>query len=50
MLAEGILSQADIDQIHEQASAEVQEVEDFADNSEIARPSEEELLADVFAP
>ena len=28
----------------------IQAVEEFADNSEIARPSEAELLADVFAP
>lgn len=50
VLAEDILSQADIDQLYEEANAEVQEIEDFADNSEIARPSQEELLADVFAP
>jgi TPP-dependent pyruvate/acetoin dehydrogenase alpha subunit len=50
VLAEGLLSQADIDQLHEEASKEVQDIEDFADGSDIARPTEEELLADVFAP
>ena len=49
-LAEGVLSQEEIDKIDAEAVQEVQEIEDFADNSDIARPSEEELLADVFAP
>ena len=49
MLSEGVLSQADIDHLHEEATLEVAKVEDFADNSEIARPSEHELLAGVFA-
>jgi hypothetical protein len=30
--------------------AEVAAAEEFADSSEIARPSEESLMADVFAP
>ena len=50
VLAEGLLSQADIDQLYEEASQEVQAIEDFADTSEIARPSEQDLLASVFAP
>lgn len=50
VLADGILSQDAIDRLHEEAEGEIAEVEDFADRSEIARPSEEELLAAVFAP
>lgn len=50
VLAEDVLSQQEIDQLHEEASQEVQQVEDFADNSDIARPSEKQLLAAVFAP
>lgn len=50
VLADGILSQEAIDRLHEEAEGEIAEVEDFADRSEIARPSEEELLAAVFAP
>ncbi len=48
VLADKILSQVEIDGIHEAALKEIEGVEEFADSSEIARPSEEELLADVF--
>lgn len=48
VLADGILSQDAIDRLHEEAEGEIAEVEEFADRSEIARPSEEELLAAVF--
>ncbi|MEH6577915.1 MAG: thiamine pyrophosphate-dependent dehydrogenase E1 component subunit alpha [Amphritea sp.] len=50
ILADGILTQDEIDAIHEAALREIDKVETFADNSEIARPSEEELMAHVFAP
>ena len=50
VLAESILSQDDIDQLNEEADTEIAAVEEFADNSDIARPSEAALLADVFAP
>jgi len=49
VLADGILTQAEIDGIHEAALSEIEGVEAFADNSEIAKPTEEELLAAVFA-
>jgi pyruvate dehydrogenase E1 component alpha subunit len=49
VLAEGVLTQADIDEITEEAASEVAAAETFADNSEIARPSLEELLDGVFA-
>ncbi|HEB27250.1 MAG TPA: thiamine pyrophosphate-dependent dehydrogenase E1 component subunit alpha [Porticoccus sp.] len=49
VLDEGILSQEEIEAIREQALAEIAAVEKFADDSEIARPSEEELMAAVFA-
>ncbi|EED31709.1 pyruvate dehydrogenase, alpha subunit (lipoamide) [gamma proteobacterium NOR5-3] len=49
VLDEGLLNQAAIDQIIEETKAEVQGVEDFADSSEIARPSVEELMDGVFA-
>jgi pyruvate dehydrogenase E1 component alpha subunit len=49
VLADGILTQAQIDGIHEAALKEIDGVETFADASAIARPSEEELLAHVFA-
>jgi pyruvate dehydrogenase E1 component alpha subunit len=48
VLADGILSQAEIEGIHEAALKEIEGVEEFADSSEISRPSEAELLADVF--
>lgn len=50
VLAENILSQEEIDQIVADAEAEIAGIETFADDSPIARPSEAELLADVFAP
>ena len=49
VLAEDVLTQADIDEITEEVAAEVAAAETFADNSEIARPSLEELLDGVFA-
>ncbi|WOJ97756.1 thiamine pyrophosphate-dependent dehydrogenase E1 component subunit alpha [Congregibacter brevis] len=49
VLDEGILTQSAIDQIIEEALAEVQGVEDFADSSDIARPSVEQLMDGVFA-
>ena len=49
VLEHKLLTQSDIEQMAEQAAAEITEVETFADNSEIARPSEAELLAAVFA-
>ena len=48
VLADGILTQDEIDSIHEDALAEIKGVEKFADDSPIARPTEAELLADVF--
>jgi len=48
MLDDGILSQPQIDAIHDAALEEIKAVEAFADESTVARPSEEELLADVF--
>ena len=50
VLAEGVLTQAEIDGMNEETEAEIAAVEEFADNSEIARPPEAELLEDVFAP
>ena len=49
MLTEGVLTQTKIDKIHEEALAEVEATELFADESAIARPSEAELLDAVFA-
>lgn len=48
VLEENILTQTQIDTILEQALEEIKAVEQFADESPIARPSEAELLADVF--
>jgi len=48
VLADKLLTQEHIDQIHQDALSEIAGVEAFADESEIARPSEAELLADVF--
>ena len=48
-LKEKLLTQKQIDALHEEAKAEVAEAERFADESEIARPSEAELLAAVYA-
>lgn len=50
VLAEKLLTQDEIDTIHEEAQAEVAAAEKFADDSPIATPSEEELLAAVYAP
>lgn len=44
----GLLSQGEIDDLHQRALDEVTAVETYADESPIARPSEQELLADVF--
>ena len=49
VLGESILTQAEIDAIGAEVEAEVAGAEAFADNSEIARPSVEELLDGVFA-
>ena len=49
VLTEKVLDQAGLDRLNEEAEAEVAEAEAFADNSEIARPSEDALLAGVFA-
>ncbi|CAN0602605.1 unnamed protein product, partial [Ectocarpus sp. 12 AP-2014] len=49
VLAEGVLNQAEIDQLVADAQAEVEAVEAFADESAIARPPVEELLDGVFA-
>jgi TPP-dependent pyruvate/acetoin dehydrogenase alpha subunit len=50
VLAEKLLTQDEVDALHEEAVAEVAEVEKFADESPVATPSEEELLAAVYAP
>lgn len=50
VLADGVLTQDEIDAIHKAALNEVEEAESFADGSEIALPSEAELLKAVFAP
>ncbi len=49
VLADGVLTQSEIDAINEAALKEIEAVEKFADDSEISRPSEEELMAAVFA-
>ena len=49
VLAEGVLSQGEIDRMVEEALAEIELVEKFADESAIARPPVEELMAGVFA-
>ena len=50
VLEEGVLTQDQIDAIGAEVEAEVEAAEQFADNSEIARPSVEELMDGVFAP
>jgi pyruvate dehydrogenase E1 component alpha subunit len=50
LLAEKIFSQDEIDAIVEEALAEVAAAEKFADESPVATPSEEELMAAVYAP
>jgi TPP-dependent pyruvate/acetoin dehydrogenase alpha subunit len=49
VLADGVLTQDEIDQLVADAKAEVARVEAFADNSEIARPPVDALLDAVFA-
>ncbi len=49
VLADGVLTQDEIDQLVADAKAEVARVEAFADNSEIARPPVYALLDAVFA-
>ena len=49
VLADGILTQGEIDALHEEALSEIEAVEAFADDSAIARPPVEELMAGVFA-
>ncbi len=49
LMAEGEFTQAQIDQVHEDATAEVAQTEAFADESPIARPPVEALLNAVFA-
>lgn len=50
VLADGILTQDEIDAITAAALLEIEGVENFADESEIARPTEEQLMTQVFAP
>ena len=50
VLADNVLSQSKIDKIHEEADEEVEAAVQFADESPIESPTEEELLADVYAP
>jgi pyruvate dehydrogenase E1 component alpha subunit len=49
MRSGGVLGEAQIDAVREDALAEVARVEAFADESPIARPAVDELLAGVFA-
>jgi len=49
VLAEGLMTQDQIDALNEEALAEVADVEAFADESPIARPPVAELEAAVFA-
>ena len=50
VLADSVLTQSKIDKIHEEATQEVDAAVEFADESPIESPTEEELLADVYAP
>lgn len=50
VLAEQLFTQDEIDAMHEEAQVEVAAVEKFADDSPVATPPEEELLAAVYAP
>ncbi len=50
VLSDGLLDQQQIDAIHQGAQDEVAAAERFADESPIAQPSEQELLAAVYAP
>lgn len=49
VLEQGLFTQDEIDVIQREALDEIAGVEQFADDSEIAMPSEEELMAAVFA-
>jgi pyruvate dehydrogenase E1 component alpha subunit len=49
VLAEKVLTQKQIDNIYDEAKAEVARVEKFADDSPVARPSIKELQAGVYA-
>lgn len=49
VLSEGVLNQGEIDQMVEDALAEIERTEKFADESSIARPPLDELMAGVFA-
>lgn len=49
VLADNILTQDEIDGMVEAALKEIEAVEAFADSSQIARPTEQELMAAVFA-
>jgi pyruvate dehydrogenase E1 component alpha subunit len=49
VLGDSLLTQNEIDQIVQEALAEIEAVEQFADESPIARPPVEELMAGVFA-
>lgn len=49
VLGDSVLSQSQIDEMVADVEKEVAGAEEFADNSEIARPSVEELLDGVFA-
>lgn len=50
VLEDGVLTEESIDRIRLDADAEVERAESFADDSPIAQPSEEELMAGVYAP
>lgn len=49
VLADKVLAQADIVSIGEVADKQVKEIERFADESPVARPSEQELMEAVYA-
>ena len=48
-LVEGWVTQTEIDRLHEDAKAEVDDAERFADESPVARPTEQELMGAVYA-
>jgi len=50
VLESGVLTQEAIDKIYAEAQKEIEEAERFADESPIARPSEQELMGQVYAP
>lgn len=49
VLADGVLSESDIDAINDAVDKKMAAMEKFAEDSPIARPSEEELLDAVYA-